>query len=69
VPILGIWHLSLGSDKEADSDKNIRNRDRGFAYCFAELLPCVTSLLTTLLDDFLVCSPCLLLRLIPLSLI
>ena len=29
MPLLGIWHLSLGLDKEVGSDKNIRNSDRG----------------------------------------
>jgi hypothetical protein len=29
VLLLGIWHLSLGLDKEVGSDRNIRNSDRG----------------------------------------
>lgn len=53
--LLGIWHLSLGSDNEVGSDKNIRNTDRGgFVYCFAELLPYVISLVTALLKYYLV---------------
>ena len=41
MPLLGICHLSLGSDKEVGTGKNVRNTDRG-------------ALLTALLDYCLV---------------
>lgn len=55
VALLGIWRLSLGSDTDVGSDKNVRNSD-------------LRALFTALLNHYLM-SSCLLLHLMTLSLI
>lgn len=55
VALLGIWRLSLGSDTDVGSDKNVRNSDH-------------RALFTALLNHYLT-SSCLLLHLMTLSLI
>ena len=64
MPLLGIWHLSLGSDKEVGSDKNIRNSDYGALFItllsyylmrsLCLIIPLCDPFLTTLLDYYLV---------------
>jgi len=61
--LLGIWHLSLGLDKEVGSDKNFRKRNHGACLLLCWITALCDPLLTTLLDYFLVWS-CLRLRLI-----
>lgn len=49
VPILGIWHLSLGSDKDLGSVRTLETVTVGFCLLLCWSIPCVVSCLATLL--------------------
>jgi len=56
VLLLGIWHLSLGSDKEVGSDRKVRNSDRGLLFTALLNYCYLTWSLWFLLNDFLMWS-------------